>query len=72
MIEAKYIPVLDNPTLVRDSQSKAILNTNVEGLKVHKQQREERMRVKRMLDEFDSVKSDLSEIKNLLKELLTK
>jgi hypothetical protein len=67
-----YIPILDNPHLVRDKKSNAVLNTNVEGLKAYRKQRDERLKINKMVEEFDSLKNDVADIKNLLKELLDK
>jgi hypothetical protein len=67
-----YIKVENNSNLVRDPDSKAILSTNVSGWDAYKKERSERQKIRNMIDEFDTVKNDLNEIKNLLKELLTK
>ena len=69
MKKPNYIPVADNPHLVRDATSGAILSTNVEGLEAYKKQREERLRIRKMVDEFDTLKADLNEIKELLRGL---
>lgn len=67
-----YIKVEGQPNLVRDKKSKAILNVNVEALAVYRKEREKRMRINKMVDEFEDMKSDLGEIKNLLKILIDK
>lgn len=72
MKNREFIPVLDQPHFVRDKQSKAILNTNVEGQIAYRKQREERLKIKKMLSEFEGVKEDLHDIKELLQKLLNK
>jgi uncharacterized pyridoxamine 5'-phosphate oxidase family protein len=67
MNKPQYIPVKDNPNLVRDSKSKAILAINVDAQTAYRKQREERLKVKKMLDEFPTLQNDISEIKELLK-----
>lgn len=68
-----YYQVKDHNNLVRDSSSKAILNTDIEGLKEYyakrdlaKKQREEKEETKTRLAKLES---DMQEIKNLLTEI---
>lgn len=68
----RYVPVEGNPNLVRDMKSKAIINTNAEALQAYKKARAHRQRLDSMMDEFEEMKSDLSDIKNLLKALVEK
>lgn len=65
-----YLKVIDHPDLVRQKHSKAILNVDVKELNKYKQEREEKMRLKRLLDESDQMKSDIEEIKSLLRQLI--
>jgi len=69
--EPRYYPVEGEPSLVRDMQSGAILNTNVEAFNAYKKRRSHEQKVRDMVNEFETVKTDLSEIKNLLKLILT-
>lgn len=65
-----YLKVRENSDLVRDKDSKAILNINDKALNKYKEEREQRIKTNRMIEEFDSVKNDMNEIKTLLQELL--
>ena len=74
-----YIKVTDEPTLVRDSESKAILNVDVIGLNKYKQERMKAQQIQNMSKdfenfkkEFESTRSELSEIKQLLINLMEK
>ena len=67
------VPIKDNPNLVRDVSNKAILNTDRDGLERYKAQR---ALAKKRLDEQEEMKNkleqDMSEIKDLLQQLVTR
>jgi len=65
MIEMKLAKVKDHPHLVKDMESKAVLNTNYAALVEYK-------RKKQMEDEFNTLKSDMEDIKKMLQALLNK
>ena len=65
MIEMKLAKVKDHPHLVKDMESKAVLNTNYAALVEYK-------RKKQMEEEFNSLKSDMEDIKKMLQVLLNK
>jgi len=65
MIEMKLAKVKDHPHLVKDMESKAVLNTNYAALVEYK-------RKKQMEEEFNSLKSDMEDIKKMLQALLNK
>lgn len=65
-----FLKVKDNRDLVRQKQSNAILNTNLKELNKYKEEREEKMKLKRLADESEQMKTDIQEIKSLLKQLL--
>jgi hypothetical protein len=65
MIEMKLAKVKDHPHLVKDMESKAVLNTNYAALVEYK-------RKKQMEEEFNSLKSDVEDIKKMLQALLNK
>lgn len=70
----KHVKVKDAPELVRDTSSRAILNTDLKGLKQYTQQRQRILEQKRAAEEtksrLDKIETDMSDIKNLLNELL--
>jgi transposase len=69
-----YAKVRDHDNLVRDMSSKAVLNTDKEGLQEYlrkrdlaKKQQEEQFETKNRLEKIEQ---DMSDIKTLLKELV--
>ena len=69
-MKKNYLKVEDNPNIVRDPDSKAILSVNVDAEEAYKKQREEKRKMRNMLNEFETVKNDLAEIKSLLSLLI--
>jgi hypothetical protein len=62
--------VKDNKDLVRLKDSKAILNVNSNELDKYKQDREEKMKLKNFIEESERMKTDIDEIKSLLRQLI--
>ena len=69
-----YAKVTGKDNLVRDEESGAILNVDNKGLNAYRATRDNRIKQlekeERMENEIDNIKSDVSEIKNLLNELI--
>jgi len=69
-----YIPVKDNADLVRDPYTDQIINTNKNAYKAYVNRREQRKREKEkslsVEEDLASLKSEMNEIKSLLKELV--
>jgi hypothetical protein len=68
----QYLKVLDHKNLVRDPNSKAILNRDPGVLNKYKEEREYKMKLDRAVKEHEQMKSDINEIKDLLKSILGK
>ena len=70
----RYLKVENNEELVRDMESKAILNTDKSALDVFNLQRrkilEQRKNTEMTNDRLSRLESDIGEIRNLLKEIL--
>lgn len=70
----KYLKVDGHNNLARDSETKAILNLDIDGYKNYMKMKEIKMkeerRVSNLESEIDTLKGDLNEIKNLLRELV--
>lgn len=62
--------VKDNPDLVREKNSKAVLNTNRVELNKYKQLREEKIKLKSIAEKQQKMEADIDEIKALLKQLV--
>jgi hypothetical protein len=69
----KYLKVEGHQGLVRDTETKAIVNLDIDGyqnyIKVREIKKREDQRVSNLENQIDTLKGDLNEIKNLLKEL---
>tara|TARA_B100000073_G_C23230734_1_gene370005 strand:+ start:79 stop:285 length:207 start_codon:yes stop_codon:yes gene_type:complete len=63
-------PIHNKPNLVRDPSSGAIFNIDSAAFNVHKKEKESKEQIERNSKEINIIKSDVSEIKNMLKELL--
>ena len=66
----EFLKVRDNKDLVRQKQSNAILNTNTKELDKYKQERDQKIKLQRLLEESDQMKNDIEEIKSLLRQLI--
>jgi len=71
---AKYARVDGNPNLVRDKVSGAILNINNNEIKRARGRKklwqEEKEKTETLTSDVDSLKQDVQEIKNLLRQIL--
>jgi hypothetical protein len=70
MDDTKFLPVIDNKDLVRDTESKALLFTNRNKLEEHRQKILFFSKLSSQTEEIENIKSDIKEIKNLLYTLL--
>lgn len=61
--------IKDHENLIRDEKSNAVLNTDVSGLKAYRERRKKNLQ---MVQDVENLKSDVSEIKNLLLQLIEK
>jgi hypothetical protein len=68
MLEERLIPVAERPGLYRDISSGAIINKPSKA--AAEANRAARERIKQRDEEIESLKSDVAEIKDLLKQLL--
>ena len=71
---SNYIPVEGNSDLVRDPKTDSIINTNTNAYEQYISQRKKRKREKEkslnLEEDLANLKSEMSEIKSLLKELV--
>lgn len=76
MTEQEHIKVEGYDNLVRDTNSKAIINTNKNAYEVAKRRAEEAQRQRDVMREtareINTLKSEMHEIKHLLQELVKK
>ncbi len=69
MENVTYQKIEDNPNLIRDSYSKAIINTDVEAYKKYLMLKK---RLHKDKTEMDNLKNEVSELKDLVKNLINK
>ena len=71
---SRFVKVEGHTSLVRDSSSNAIVNTNVSEYQIYMKRIRERNRqsdeLRTACKEINNLKSELREIKNLLKEIV--
>lgn len=67
-----YLKVENEETLIRDSETKAILNTDRSALKRHDMRKVLVDREKRRDAEINSLRQDITEIKDLIKQFLSR
>lgn len=61
--------VKENSNLVRNSFNRAILNTDIEGLKAYKARKNKEQKV---TSEINTMKQDINELKTLMQRILDK
>ena len=66
---SKYIKIENEQDLVKDSDTGAILNTNLDSLSAYKAKRKKDAE---MQNRVDKIENDIGDIKSMLKELLNK
>jgi tetrahydromethanopterin S-methyltransferase subunit B len=66
---AKYIKIEGEQDLVKDKETGAILNTNMDSLSAYKQKRKKDIEQK---NRIDKIENDIGDIKSMLKELINK
>jgi len=55
---------------IRDPHSNAVINTDIDGLRRYKARKAEAQKLLDLKDEVDSIKDEMIDIKNLLKQLV--
>lgn len=66
------LKVKDYPDLVRDSRSRAIINTNKSAMVQHIEKRETKVSIQSLQEEMNAMKNDFREIKNLLQQIASR
>ena len=61
--------VKDEPTLHRDASNMALINTDKNAFALYKSKRSDAGKTQKLHDDVEQLKSDISEIKNLLQNL---
>jgi hypothetical protein len=69
MKKPEYAKISDHEQLIRDMKSNAVLNTDLTSLEKYRIKRE---KDRQMSKDIDTLKSEMSEIKNLLHQLVNR
>jgi cell fate (sporulation/competence/biofilm development) regulator YmcA (YheA/YmcA/DUF963 family) len=68
----KYAKVKENPELIRDMDSKAVLNTNLTALQAYKKKREKQQEIQSAIDDINNLRQDVNDLKSLMQRILDK
>ena len=66
----KFLKVKDHKDLLRDPNSKAIVNHDNEALNKYKEERALRLKLSGIANDYDQLKSEVNEMKDMLKIIL--
>ena len=66
---SQYVPVADNPGLVRDVGSQAVLNTDADQLTAYKKRRDIAVSQQNVVQTVQTLQSDINNIKSELTEV---
>lgn len=66
---SEYIKVEGHSSLMRDSESSAIVSTDTSAWRLYKVRKEN---YKKQAEEINNIKNDMSDIKNILNQLVEK
>ena len=66
---SEYIKVEGHTSLLRDSESSAIVNTDMSALRLQKLRKDN---YKKQVEEINNIKSDINDMKNILTQIVEK
>lgn len=69
-MKPEYFKIRDNDHLIKNANTKAILNTDSSSLNKYREEREKLIKLSRVVEDTDKLKEDVAEIKNMLRQLL--
>jgi hypothetical protein len=69
-LKPEFYKVADHTDLIKNSDSKAVLNTNARSLDKYREEREKLMKLYRVVEDTDRLKEDVADIKSMLRQLL--
>jgi hypothetical protein len=70
MTKPPFAKIKNESGYVKDMANKAILSTDLVGLEAYKTRKKKAVEMQSKLDEINTLKQDVAEIKDLLKQLL--
>lgn len=69
-MKPEFFKIADNDHLIKNSNTKAILNTDSSSLNKYREERDKLAKLSRVVADTDKLKEDVAEIKNMLRQLL--
>jgi hypothetical protein len=66
-----YVKIENSPDLVKDTNSGAVLNTNVQALEAYRKRREKNSKIDNLEDEINTIKQTVNELKSLMMAILS-
>lgn len=66
----RHIEIENKRGLVRDIDSRALLNTDINALEAHRRKVKQTMEMVKLKNEVECIKNDLKEMKELLKNFI--
>ena len=65
-MENRFLQIEDNPNFVKDSQTNAILNTNLSAVVEYKEKKRQKQKILSMEQEINMLKEEIEKIKTHL------
>ena len=69
-MKPEFFKVKEHDHLIKNANTKAILNTDSGSLNKYREEREKLIKMSRVVEDTDKLKQDVAEIKNMLRQLL--
>ena len=67
--DVDYVKI-DNKSMLRDMKSKALINTDIDQLKAYRDKKQTMKTMREAIEEINSTKKEVAEIKEMLKLIL--
>ena len=71
-METTLVKVKNHNDIVRDMKSKALISVDREGLEAYKRKKNEQMKINAAVEELNTMKQDITELKVLMQSILEK
>jgi hypothetical protein len=71
-METTLVKVKNHNDIVRDMKSKALISVDREGLEAYKRKKNEQMKINAAVEELNTMKQDITELKVLMHSILEK
>jgi len=68
----EFAKVKDHDDILRDMKSKALISVDREGLEAYKRKKNEQMKINAAVEELNTMKQDITELKVLMHSILEK